>query len=157
MDFNFDRYNGDFQKHLARHLPGSKIAGSVFTHPRFRTTRQIIDYAYEQIKEDYVGRRLVREIEYHENVGLEGIILVREVPRHFKIKRGTRVKKAKDSKRSPSYTALIVEGLARPKTNRMVIIAEPVDGIHRFSSIYPGRYAPEFDDAKFWRENALIV
>lgn len=155
-EFHFQKYYGPFMEHIKRHFPGSKIAGSVF-QGKFRKPRDVIDFAYDYIANQYNGQRLVRIARFSEVIGLDGIIDLREIPEGVAVKRETRTKKERGG-RPQNYTVLVAYGLKKVPTNQMVIVAEPVSGkrIHAFSTIYPGSYAPDFSDTKFWREHAFV-
>ncbi|MDP3881308.1 MAG: hypothetical protein Q8Q31_00320 [Nanoarchaeota archaeon] len=145
-------------EHVKIHLPGSHTSGSIFTHPKFRTARNVADYAYDQISGIYKGQRLVLTVDFGEMVGLEGVIAIKEIPKHIPVKRVGRERKSY-GKRPHSYTVPVAYGIKRTPTNKITIIAEPVvdnGNLHAFSSIFPGNYAPDFSDVKFWNQHALI-
>jgi len=160
MNYRFIKNHPPFMKHLKRHLKDSKTAGSVFTAQEFKTARQIIDYAYKQIEFKYRGEIMVRTIDFGKVVGLEALIAIKDIPDHLRhIKREMRVKK-EQGKRAASYSVLVAYGLKRTETSKITIIAEPIYGnpkLHSFSSIYPGEYAPDFDDKEFWMNHAFIA
>ena len=159
MTYHFEKYLPAFMHHLARHFPGSGVPGSVFTATDLNTPRKVIHYAYEKIKDQYEGRKLVTPIDCGRIIGLEALIALREVPRGIRIKRVSRITKGQDASRKSSYTVNVVKGLAMPPTTLMTIVAEPIAGrenAHAFTSIFPGRFAPDFSDSAFWARHALI-
>ena len=157
-DYNFIKYHGSFERHLARHFANSGVPGSIFTARRFSTPRQVVDVAYDSISGLYEGRTMTHIVPFSEIIGLDSLIPLVSVPKGASVKRGTRTK-GKDAGRANSYTLNFVYGMERIPTNQMVIIAGPVLGNeekHAFLTIYPGRYAPDFSDRKFWSQHGLI-
>ena len=158
-DYHFEKYYLPFMQHLKRHFASGKTLGSIFTGNRFRTPRDVVDYAFEQIKNRYHGERLILQKNLDEIIGLEGIVKIKDLLPTTSFKRDTREKKKDSAKRAKNYTVWVAYGIKRQPTHNLVIIAEPLPSnpnIHTFSSIYPGKYAPDFDDAKFWNEHAFI-
>jgi hypothetical protein len=146
-------------QHLKRHLPESRTVGSQFTSPDLITARQVVDFAYEKIKYRYRGERMVLTVDCGRVIGLDAVIALEDIPLGTTVRKETRIKREQGSSRKPSYTVLVAYGLRRRHTTKMVIVAEPIAGarnLHTFSSIYPGNYAPDFDDAEFWNTHAFI-
>ncbi len=160
MEYHIERNYQPFIEHLKNnHFPGRKAVGSVFDTKVFREPKDVIDYAYNQVKHRYRGRRMIFSINCRKIIGLESLISLDEIPAGTTIRKEMRGEK-KSSKRSPGYTVWKVYGIKKRPTNKMVIILEPVPergNLHRFSSIYPGRYAPDFDDKEFWSRHAFTV
>lgn len=159
--YNFDIYRGDVVKHIERHFVGSKVPGSLFLPKVFRNAREVIDFAYNQIN-DYEGRKIVREFDCERIIGLDGLILLKDVPIHAKVKRDKRESGKKHIAylgRPNNYTINKVVGIELIPTSFLTIIVGPLDKreeVHGFISIYPGRLAPNFSDKNFWGKHALI-
>lgn len=158
----FKKYHAPFIRHLKRHFKGSDILGSKFTGARFPTIKEVIDYAYAEIAPLYdSGKKLVIERTFPQIIGLEGIIALSDLPSQTQIYKESREKEF-DSflGRQEEYEVNVVYGIQRKTTNNLVIVAGPIPAsdpvVHTFLSIYPGRYAPDFDDSKFWNEHAFI-
>lgn len=153
----FLKYHPPFMEHLKRHFPKSGIVGSVFTG-RFRTPRQVVDYALSAIEPIYRGERLVHIVRFGEDIGLDAIIPLNGIPEGKTISREGRTVKL-DAGRPASYTVQVVYGIKRRPTRQMVIIAGPLldkPKYHGFISIYPGVHAPDFSNKTFWRRYAFI-
>lgn len=152
---NFQKYYPLFLDHIKRHFKESGVPGSIFTSPDFDSPKKVIDYAYSLIENEYKGVKLIKEVDLGQIIGLDALIPLSEVPEHCNVKREIRI--IEDDE--PPYTVYVVTGIPLRETSKMVIIAEPVpgeNGIHAFSSIYPGRYAPDFSDKEFWETHAFI-
>ncbi|MEK6893642.1 MAG: hypothetical protein AABX07_05580 [Nanoarchaeota archaeon] len=160
MKYNIERNYQLFIEHLrSNHFPGGEAAGSVFDTKVFRGPKDVIEYAYNKVKYRYRGERMIFSVNCGRTIGLESLTSLDEIPAGTTIRKEIRGEK-KGSKRSPGYTVWKAYGLKMRPTSKMVIILEPVpekENLHRFSSIYPGRYAPDFDDKEFWSGHAFIV
>jgi len=159
MTYKFEIYHHSFLEHVKSHLANSKKAGSIFTNPKLQTPRQIADYAWEKIKNRYAGRRMGIEIDCGEVVGLEALVPISELPSKTKTKREIRGRGKDLTGRAKGYTVWIAYGIKKPETTKLTIIAGPVKGnenIHAFESVYPGRWAPDFTNSKFWNTHAFI-
>lgn len=144
--------------HVARHFPSSPTSGSKFIG-RFKKPEEVTKYAWEKIEHEYQGRLLIRQVEFSESIGLEALIPLKDIPLHVTRKRVNREVTEKGSKRPVTYSIWTTYEMSLQPTKSMTIIAGPWEGnqeIHTFLTIYPGRYAPDFTDKKFWRNHALI-
>jgi hypothetical protein len=161
MNFNFTKYHPAFMEHIKRHFAKGGTVGSIFTGNRFRTPRDVVDYAYEIVISTYRGDLRTYQRRFDEVIGLEGIIAIKDLPAHTAFKRETRERKRETiiKRRSTSYSVWIAYGIKRKPTKNIVIIAGPLPqnpSIHTFLSIYPGMYAPDFEDVEFWQKYAFI-
>ncbi|MBM3234460.1 hypothetical protein FJZ19_05195 [Candidatus Pacearchaeota archaeon] len=146
---DFVKYDPEFIGHLNRHIKGSGTVGSTFIGEL--QARDIVDYAYEKIKDKYRGQQIVLEVEAPFPIGLEGVIMLSKVPKHIEIGR---------VKRDGIHEVNIVRGIPKRKTRYLVIVAGPLkpeeEGKHGFLSIYPGRSCPPLEDTGFWKNWAFI-
>ncbi len=135
-NYNFKKYNQELVDHLARHLQGSQTTGSHFMKKSFPTAKSLIDFAYEHLQE-YNGNKLVKSVDAGKTIGYDSLISLDNLPESATI--------SQEPRGRDGYLANMVRGVEKQPTNKMIIIAGPINEInHGFYTIYPGEIAPPF-------------
>ena len=141
-EFNFVKYRPELVEHLKRHLEGTDTLGSYFLKGSFPDAKSLIDFAYDQIKEEYRGERLEKAVDLGRHIGYDCVVKISELPENVEIKQEPRGRN--------EYMVNVAYGAEKEETSQMVIVAGPLgkdeDGIeiHGFYTIFPGKVAPPF-------------
>lgn len=140
-DFDFVKYEPKQMEHITRHLEGSDTAGSHFSKAAFPTAKELVDYAYEHIQ-DYLGQKLVREVDAGRTIGYDGLISLENLPQEARV--------SQEPRGRDGYSTNVVRGVQKNPTSKIVIVAGPLreEGKHGLYTIYPGTNAPPFPATK---------
>lgn len=138
--YKFVKENKKLRAHIKRHLHSSKIPGSKFKKSAFSSVKQLINFAYKQIK-GYKGQSKTFTIKFDKIIGEDAIIPLN------KIKKGTKIKRIKREKNN--YPINIIKGIEKMPTKEMVIIVGPLpNNKHSIFTIFPGKCHPPFPQTK---------
>ncbi len=141
-NYNFVKYEQELIEHLERHLDGSHIAGSHFMKGAFKDAKELIDFAYEHIKDDYTGQRFVKEVDLENIVGYDSLVNIEQLPENAYV--------VKEPRGRNEFLANMVSGVEKKPTKHVVIVAGPLrvekgeQEKHGFYTIFPGINAPSF-------------
>ncbi|MBI4896145.1 MAG: hypothetical protein HY832_01205 [Candidatus Aenigmarchaeota archaeon] len=134
-DFDFVKYDQKLLEHLKRHLEGSGIPGSYFLKGVFPTAQSVVDYALDQIADNYHGKLLIQQVDAGCVIGYDNLVPLDALPKEAEV-----LQEPRDGR-----MVYVVGGIEQRPTTVVTIIAKPQeDGRHGFETIYPGTYAPLF-------------
>lgn len=135
-DFDFVKYDPKQMEHIRRHVE-SDVAGSCFARGAFPDIETLIDYAYEEIADEYNGTVLTKHVDTGRIIGYDALVRLDLLPEGVTI--------LLEPRGPTEFRAYVVSGVRKKETSQLAIIAGPLEsGLHGFYSIYPGSIAPPF-------------